>query len=85
MAKNYIGNVCKYCFNSDSSKVLIFHNKGMSHEEGYYIRPTSAGFLRFYLNENNELAVDCFGNSESLQLKANPEDSEIISRLIGIE
>jgi hypothetical protein len=83
--RKYIGNVCKYVFNSDTCKVLIFHNKGMSHDECDFIRPTSAGFLRFYNDKNNELAVYCYGNSESLGLKSDEKDSEIITRLIGVE
>jgi hypothetical protein len=83
--RKYIGNVCKYCFNYDSYKVLIFHKNMNHYEEGYHIRPTSAGFLRFYINKNNELAVYCYGESVSLKLKAGLDDSEIISRLIGIQ
>lgn len=81
MAKNYISEQMKYVRNSKTDKFLIFHNCGMSHEDGYHIHPDSAGFLLFYI-ENNKLKVDCYGESVSLKLKSSPEDSEQISRFI---
>lgn len=39
--------------------------------------PVSAGFVRFYINAFGSLAVECYGESDSLGLLSRPEDSDM--------
>lgn len=66
---------------------LPFHNSIiifpmiLDHSEFKHLAPISAGFC--YINPYN---VDCFGESTSLKLKADPKDSEVASKqLFGAE
>lgn len=39
--------------------------------------PLSAGFIRFYINALGSLAVECYGESDSLGLASRPEDADM--------
>ena len=49
----------------------------LSHDQFLKFRPTSAGFC--YINGNK---VDCYGESFSLKLKSDPEDSILATKQV---
>lgn len=79
MNKNYLGTKMKYLYNKETMKFLIFPDF-INHSDMNTIRATSAGFLHFFQYENSmspqQLGVECYGESVSLKLKSDSEDSE---------
>ena len=78
------GPKMKYVFNKNTLQFAIF--KIGSHEDFQNIHPTSAGFLYFYNYQNQygekQIGVECFGESISLNLKFDEEDSKKITFLL---
>jgi len=71
----------KYVLDRDSLKFVIFSVSIKHSDMGRYW--TSAGFCRIYTNDNGELAVSCYGRSDSLGLISDgPEDSEFLTNAI---
>ena len=41
------------------------------------LKPISAGFINFYVNHNNEMDCECIGESISLGLSADEDDTKL--------
>jgi len=82
MNKKYVGSKMKYVMDEDDNFLLIPNYKGHDSVNIFHIK--SAGFIRFYIYDNDKLGVDCFGKSVALNVEASPEhDSEIITKSLG--
>ena len=69
-----MSNKMKYVKIDEFDSIIIFPDIIM-HSDFRYLKPISAGFC--YINEDS---ISCFGESISLRLKTEPEDSEIATR-----
>jgi hypothetical protein len=68
----------KYIKTKDK-KIIIFSGLN-AHSDFKNFNPISAGFLHFIIDDNNKIICQCYGESFSLGLKSNEEDSELIQR-----
>jgi len=69
-----MSNKMKYVKIDEFNSIIIFPDIIM-HSDFRYLKPISAGFC--YIDKDS---IDCFGESTSLRLKAEPGDSEIATR-----
>lgn len=44
---------------------------------------TAAGFLKFYSMDSRDIDIAVYGKSESLEMHSQPEDAEVIKRILG--
>ena len=51
----------------------VHHDAGFLHED---LHPVSAGFIEFFVNDG-QMDCDCFGESISLGIHSDPEDTEL--------
>lgn len=63
----------KYIRTSDGT--IIVFPATMKHSKFSHFDPVSAGFISFGLNENRNPSCTCWGESESLKLKSDPDDT----------
>ena len=68
----------KYIKLKDYNSFIIFP-KIIEHSKFKYLNPISAGFC--YLNEN-KLIAECYGESISLGIKSDSEDTKFLTRQI---
>lgn len=81
MSRN--GMYCKYVIFDDFNFAIFSAGKGHKEfEKAGTI--TSAGMLKFYVNDKGQVDVATFGASESLCLEARPEDANIIREILGL-
>lgn len=60
-------------------KIIIFSGLNQ-HSDFKIFKPVSAGFIRFYINDENErVQCECYGSSFSLQLKSEPEEDTMLA------
>ncbi len=85
-ARNLIlssGMRCKYVIFDDLNLAIFSAGKG--HKEFAKAGViTSAGMLKFYVNESGHIDVATFGASESLRIDSRPEDADIIRGMLGL-
>jgi hypothetical protein len=85
-ARNFIsssGMRCKYVIFDDLNLAIFSAGKG--HKEFAKAGViTSAGMLKFYVNESGDVDVATFGASESLRIDSRPEDADIIRGMLGL-
>ena len=65
----------KYIKTKDK-KIIIFSGLN-AHSDFKIFNPISAGFLHFLIDDNNNVICQCYGESFSLGLKSNEEDSRL--------
>jgi len=58
-------------------KAIIVFSEFLLHSTFRSFEPVSAGFISFSLNKEGNPTCSCYGESVSLGLKSNPEDSLI--------
>lgn len=72
--------IAKYVV-TPSCEIIIF-SANVTHKMFTHLNPVSAGFVRFMISDN-KVTCDCFGESESLQLKSNPQfDTKLAKRFL---
>lgn len=75
---------CKYVIYDDSNFAIFSEGKG--HREFIKSgRITSAGILKFYINESGEIDVATGGESISLGISSRSEDKDTIRLMLGLE
>jgi hypothetical protein len=70
----------KYIKTKDNTIIVFsmaFHHSSFS---GFY--PISAGFISIGADERHKPTCECYGESITLKLKSDPEDSELARRQI---
>lgn len=60
---------------------FIIFSATIKHAEFKHCNPVSAGFVQFTQSDEGVSAV-CFGESTTLELKAAPEDSQLLTSKI---
>ena len=72
--------IAKYVLTSEY-EIFIF-SANCSHTTFAHTKPISAGFIRF-MTRDNKVTCECFGESQSLNLKSNPEiDTKIAKKFL---
>ena len=61
---------------------IIVFSAHISHDEFIKLSPVSAGFIAFDTDINGEFTCDCYGNSYSLNLNSDVNDSKLAMRQI---
>ena len=75
--------IAKYVI-TDTYEIVIF-SANVSHMLFSNLNPVSAGFVRFMIHDN-KVTCECFGKSESLELKSNPVlDTKIAKQFLLCE
>jgi hypothetical protein len=67
--------MAKYIKTKDGE--MIVFSESILHSTFMHRSPISAGFIKFYTNKDGELDCHCYGESISLGLASEPEDSGI--------
>jgi hypothetical protein len=62
------------------SKTIIIFPELLIHSEFSGFSPTSAGFISFGVDENNNPTCSCYGESISLGLKSNPVEDTLLAK-----
>ena len=65
----------KYIRTKDNA--IIVFSEVRQHVEFIDFEPISAGFITFFVNENNDVDCKCYGNSISLDLKSDEKDTAL--------
>jgi hypothetical protein len=68
-------SAAKYIKTRDN-KIITF-SAALTHSDFRDWDPISAGFISFGIKENGELGCSCYGDSFSLKLKSEPQDSRL--------
>ena len=69
----------KYIKTKDK-KIIVFSGLN-NHSDFRDLNPVSAGFIKFYVDENNLIDCECYGSSFSLQLKSEPEEDTMLAQM----
>lgn len=73
----------KYIRTKDND--IIVFPAGISHDFFQHLKPISAGFIAFGVDDGEQPTVHCYGGSDSLGLESSPDDSRIArQRILGI-
>lgn len=67
--------MAKYIKTKDGD--IIVFSETIMHSTFMHRSPVSAGFITFYLNDHGKIDCRCYGESISLGLASEPEDSGI--------
>lgn len=57
--------------------LIIVFSAAMQHSDFQHFEPVSAGFIGFGVNKDGENICYCYGESISLGLKSDPDDTRI--------
>ncbi len=68
----------KYIITKDG--VIIVFPELLQHSEFKRFNPTSAGFISFGVNKEENPSCSCYGESISLGLKSNPEEDTKLAK-----
>lgn len=75
--------IAKYVV-TPNCEIIIF-SSNVTHRMFSHLNPVSAGFVRFMITDN-KVTCECFGESESLNLKSNPPfDTRLAKRYLLCE
>lgn len=65
-----------------SERQIIVFSASLQHKAFSHFNPISAGFISFGTKENGEITCSCYGESVSLDLKSEEEDSLLAQTFI---
>jgi len=66
---------------TEKDDIIIF-SECIRHDAFLHLKPKSAGFVQFFVDDEGKVGVNCYGESISLKLKSLPGDNEIAERLL---
>lgn len=66
---------------TENNSIIIF-GATIKHSKFKHLNPVSAGFVYFYIDEDETLRSNCYGRSESLDLNPADEDEWLIDKQI---
>lgn len=58
---------------------LIIFPKTMMHSDFKHMNPITAGFVRQKMHDNDNIELECFGRSESLNLNSDASEDTYIA------
>jgi hypothetical protein len=62
---------------------IIVFSEAIFHSEFRNMNPVSAGFISFGINEEGNPTCSCYGESISLRLQSDEEDTELAQHQLG--
>lgn len=65
-----------------NGEIIVF-SEAMFHSDFRSMNPVSAGFISFGINKDGHPTCSCFGESISLRLVSDEEDTEIAQHQLG--
>lgn len=65
-----------------ANKTIIVFGELHQHSDFKRFNPISAGFIHFHAEDNGNLTCECYGDSVSLKLESQKEDSALAKRQI---
>jgi hypothetical protein len=63
------------------NQIIVF-SEDISHSEFKHFNPKSAGFISFGILITGALSCTCYGRSDSLGMKSDPNDSKLAMKQI---
>lgn len=77
-----MGMKIKY-IKTDTGKIIMF-SELMQHSEFKHMTPVSAGFVSIGINKHGNPSCTCYGESVSLGLVSDPDDTDIARFQFGL-
>lgn len=62
------------------NKIIIF-SALFAHSNFKMYNPVSAGFIRFFIDNDKNIICECYGDSFSLQLKSKEEEDSRLAQI----